>query len=244
MLRDLLADSLSFFFPAECPFCGDEAVLEWGVCMDCEICLPWFEPPWCAACGRPLDAGGVIDTLCSDCVIHRPAFDHAFSLLSYEETVKKAVTRFKYGRDATLAAGLGATFGRSLPAYVNPFPYDLLTAVPLHNRRLRWRGFNQAMLLAAAVGSRFGLPVARRLLVRTRETKAQASLDRAGRLENLAGAFSVADPKRVAGKRILVFDDVLTTGATLEACAVKLKEAGASRVDVITIARALPMHGP
>lgn len=243
MLKDVVADALSFFFPAECPFCGDEAVLEWGVCMDCELSLPWFEPPWCAACGRPLDAGGETHALCSDCTIHRPAFDRAYSLLSYESAVQGAVTRYKYGRDATLASGLGAAFLRAIPAYVNPFQYDVVSAVPLHGKRLRWRGFNQAMLLAGAVASRFRLRLDRRLLMRGRETRAQASLDRAGRLENLAGAFHV-DPPRAAGKRVLLFDDVLTTGATAEACAIALKEAGAARVEVITIARALPMHGP
>jgi ComF family protein len=239
-----LADALAFFFPARCPFCEALADTEWGVCADCEFSLPWFEPPWCARCGRPLDAGGDVAVACSDCAAHPPAFDRAFSVVAYDAPLRAALGRLKYGRDAAAARPLAELFRRITPGAMNPFVYDCVTAVPLHPQRLRWRGFNQALLLARSFARRYAVPLEARVLVRTRATVAQASLDRAGRLTNLAQAFAVRDPARVAGKCVLVVDDVFTTGATLEACAQALRAAGAARVDALTLARALPMRGP
>lgn len=244
MLPAVVTEGLSFFFPPLCPLCDAVSVLPWGVCMDCETTSEWLEPPWCGACGRPLDAGGESDALCSDCSQHRPLFDHAYSVITYDAPIQRAVTRLKYGRDAVWAASLSQLFVRMVPAPVNPFRYDLVAAVPLHTKRLRWRGFNQAGLLAGHLAGRFGLTHARTLLARHRATEAQAGLDRAGRLENLKAAFCVPRPAMAAGKRILLVDDVMTTGATLEACAAVLKEAGAAQVDAMTIARALPGRAP
>jgi ComF family protein len=244
MLPPWIDEGISFFFPRRCPFCDGDQPLEWGVCMDCETTLPWFEPPWCAACGRPLDAGGTLVALCSDCLENRPVYDHGYSVVAYEDTVQQAITRLKYGRDATMGPALGAVLLRLLPATVNPFVYDCVAAVPLHRQRLRWRGFNQALLLAGVVSRKFRLPLRRRLLERIRATPAQAGLDREGRMANLAAAFAVPDRSHVEGKTLLLVDDVMTTGMTLEVCAQALKEAGAKRVDVLTVARALPGRGP
>lgn len=239
-----LADALSFFFPAICPLCEYPADTEWGVCLDCETAMPWFEPPWCARCGRPLDAGGSSEAVCTDCAASPPVFRRAFSVLPYEPAVQKAVTRLKYGRDATLAPALATLFHRIVPAPVLPFEYDWVTAVPLHPKRLRWRGFNQALLLAESLATTYGLPLGRTLIARTIHTRTQASLDRDGRLANLARAFTVPRPKAVRAKHVLLIDDVMTTGMTLQACSAALLDAGAAAVDCLTIARALPNRGP
>lgn len=239
-----LADALAFFFPAICPLCEYPAETEWGVCLDCDAAMPWFEPPWCSRCGRPLDAGGSSDAVCTDCATEAPVFRRAFSVLPYEPAVQRAVTRLKYGRDATLAPALAMLFQRIVPAPVLPFEYDWVTAVPLHPKRLRWRGFNQALLLADSLTSTYGLRLGRTLVTRPVATRTQASLDRAGRIANLARAFAVPKPAVVKGKNVLVVDDVMTTGMTLQACAAALLEAGAASVDCLTIARALPNRGP
>jgi len=145
-----------------------------------------------------------------------------------------AVQSLKYGRRRSVAGALGA-----LLATRYPFADDaLLIPVPLHPQRLRERGFNQAALLARAVARRRGLAVADRALRRSRATQGQPGLTAVERRRNLAGAFRVRQPGLVAGRSVVVIDDVLTTGATADACARALLAAGASRVDVFTAGRA------
>ena len=112
--------------------------------------------------------------------------------------------------------------------------------VPLHPRRLRTRGYNQAALLSKFLGSRAGIPVAYELLTRARETRPQTRLSREQRLANVRGAFLVADAEAVSGRRILLVDDVFTTGTTLDECALALKRAGAARIAALTVARSVP----
>ncbi len=245
-LRDTLAWGFGYFFPLVCPLC-DRVEIAPGqtVCLSCESALTPMLPPWCERCGRPLDAGGdSVEAVCVDCTTCPPPFDHAWSVLLYDEAVKRAITRMKYGRDPTLALALAPIFERIVPDPVNLFGYDVATAVPLHASRLRWRGFNQALVLARPLCRRFGLRLAPRLLVRLRQTEAQAHLDREARLRNLSRAFSVPLPSAVRDRRVLLFDDVFTTGMTVSACALALREAGAARVDVLTLARALPGRAP
>ncbi len=145
-----------------------------------------------------------------------------------------AVHGLKYRGRRVVAAALG-----TLLAERYPFALDaLLVPVPLHPTRLRSRGYNQALLLARALGHRRGLTVAPRALQRTRATRAQPGLPAAERHRNLAGAFTVRGRALVAGRRIVLIDDVLTTGATAAACARTLLAAGAERVDVYTVGRA------
>jgi ComF family protein len=145
-----------------------------------------------------------------------------------------AVQRLKYGGRRPIAEALGV-----LLAERYPFADDaLLVPVPLHRRRLRARGFNQALLLAQALGRRRGLPVAIRGLRRVRDTRAQPGLAAIERRRNLAGAFAVAKDVTLAGRHVVLIDDVLTTGATANACAGVLRAAGAARVDVYTAGRA------
>jgi len=133
-----------------------------------------------------------------------------------------------------VADALGALLAEHYPFG----PEALLVPVPLHPKRLRARGFNQALLLARALGRRRGLPVAPRVLVRTRATLAQAGLSAAARRRNLRAAFAVRSPARVARRLVVLVDDVLTTGATADACARALLNGGAARVEVYTVGRA------
>jgi len=149
----------------------------------------------------------------------------------------EAISRFKFGGVARLARPLGAL----LADYADPeFPFsavDLIIPVPLHPRRLRERGFNQSLLLARQVGKRRSIPLNFTALHRTRQTQPQTQLSGAERRKNVRGAFEVRQAEVVGGKRILLVDDVFTTGATVQECASVLGEAGASEVHVLTLAR-------
>jgi len=190
----------------------------------CTACRAPFASPW------PLDENG----LCGLCRRGTQGFDAAYSYGFYEGTLRELIHLLKYSRIQTLAAPLGRLMGAALPRDQR---FDAIVPVPMHWRR-RWaRGFNQSMLLARTLAKRTGLPVwnaARR----SRSTPPQAGLTSARRRENMTRAFEVRKPEAVKGRRILLVDDVLTTGATASACARALKVAGAAHVAVLTVARA------
>jgi ComF family protein len=157
----------------------------------------------------------------------------AFAL--YGGPVAVALRRLKYGDRPDLAGPLGHLLRRA--ARDARLCADLVVPVPLHPARLAERGYNQAALLGAAAASELGAPLAATALRRTRHTPQQARLDRARRLENVARAFQVRDPGRVRGRRVVLVDDVTTTGATLAACAEALRAAGAASVQALVVAR-------
>lgn len=151
--------------------------------------------------------------------------------------LKRALQRYKYVPDVSLAPALGRLLLAHCP--LTPVSYDVLVPVPLHIRRLRWRGFNQAQLLARHVARQHRLPLDPFSLERARATDPQVELDDDARRRNVAGAFVVPDPARVRGRRVLLVDDVYTTGATANECSRTLLRAGARHVDVLVLARAI-----
>jgi ComF family protein len=151
--------------------------------------------------------------------------------------VPSIIRRHKYGLDQSLSHALTECLGEKLP--LGDADYDVIIPVPLHIGRLRWRGFNQAAMLAVSVARRIDRPLDLRTLVRVRETPPQTQRNRDERIKNLKRAFAVRRPARIASRRILLIDDVMTTGATADECARTLLAAGARRVDVLTLARAV-----
>ncbi len=160
-------------------------------------------------------------------------FDAAYSFGTYDGTLRELIHLFKYSRVKPLAAPLGRLIASAIP---HDQTFDLVVPVPLHWRRKLERGFNQSELLAGAVARRYGLQPAN-VLRRKRSTSAQAGLSNAKRRVNVAGAFLVRRKPEVESRKVLLIDDVMTTGATLAACAAALKRAGARSVSVLTLAR-------
>jgi ComF family protein len=188
---------------------------------------------FCVSCRAPFQNAFPLDAegRCALCRYGLRGFDAAYCFGAYEGVLRELIHLYKYGRVRTLARPLGALLAAALPREER---FDAVTPVPLHWRRQWQRGFNQSELLARTVARRCGIPVLH-ALKRARSTVAQAGLSNTGRRQNVAAAFR---PRRtVEGKRILLVDDVMTTGATAAACALALKRAGAAKVTLLTVAR-------
>ena len=206
------------------------------ICPSCHDRLPLVVSPFCTLCGVPF-AGSGDNHYCGQCSIQPPHFDAARANFLYEGPIRDLIHAFKYNRNTHLRYPLAllALEGiGGLPADTNP---DLVVPVPLHRSRLRQRGFNQAVLLGRVLSRHLVLPMVPDALVRTRATEPQIELSAAERRVNVKGAFSVKRPVSISGKRIILLDDVMTTGSTMDECAKELKKAGALTVTALTIAR-------
>jgi ComF family protein len=191
----------------------------------------------------PFHTRSDLDHLCAKCVQHPPHFGSARACTiydaadSHDHPLKSALQHYKYNRDVKLAQPLAALLVERAPLPLRD--YDVLLPVPLHLQRLRWRGFNQAQFLARPVARAAGLRLDPNALQRLRPTRPQVDLDEKERRRNVAGAFRAAHPQRIRGRRVLLLDDVFTTGATVDECSRVLLDAGAARVDVLVLARAV-----
>ncbi|MBI5884982.1 MAG: ComF family protein [Deltaproteobacteria bacterium] len=232
----ILSSFLDLFFPPVCPLC-EKAVVARSFCAACERAFEAsrIKGPVCTVCGTPFASASAQAHACGQCIKEPPPFVQAVSAYLYEGAVLSAVSAFKFNARVSLAAGLGALSAEAARFDAAP---QLVLPVPLHVARLRRRGFNQSLLLAQEVASTLSLPIDYTLLSRVRETASQTGLKAADRRINVKGAFAVARPDNVKGRRVLLVDDVMTTGSTVRECAAVLKSAGAS-VSVLTLARAV-----
>ena len=181
-------------------------------------------------------AGG---RLCGACRLHRPAYAYARAAARYDSVVREALHAFKFRGRRGLAAPLGDLLVEGVAGGLPLGLPDLLVPVPLHPRRARERGFNQALLLARRVGRAWGRPVRGDVLLRTVATTSQTALEAPARRANVRGAFRVRRSEVIAGRHVAVVDDILTTGATVSECARCLEAAGAAVVGVLAVARVL-----
>lgn len=199
--------------------------------------IQFLAPPWCKSCGTPFAYPSAPDMICPACHARAPAYTHARSAFVYDASSRALALGLKHaGRTDGLSA-FGRWMARAGADCLDGA--DALIPVPLHRRRLRQRRFNQSLLLAHAVSRASGVPVDPHMLMRVRATPTQGGLSAGGRTRNVAGAFRVRTGRAdaVKGRRLVLIDDVHTTGATLEACARTLKRAGAADVRAITLAR-------
>jgi len=233
----ILAGLLELLFPVppRCAVCGRELGRKDDrepFCPQCRQRLVWLPPFICRKCGKPLPSPGY---LCADCSVHRHYFERCRALGIYADVMQACIYRFKYDGQAELGRPLGKLMADKLGGEGLPH-LDAVIPVPLFPKKETARGYNQSALLAEAVGRHLHLPLIRQNLVRVRDTPSQTWQGRAERQANVRDAFAVRRPEEVADKRLLLVDDIYTTGSTINECARVLRAAGAAAVEVIVLA--------
>ena len=228
----------SLFYPPACVVCSGTVEGLQYLCAECRSRAPRITAPFCAKCSEPF-FGAITQTFsCANCEHRTLHFDAAVAAYRSRGLVRNLVHDFKYGRQRHLRYPLSEWLAETLnDSRLRDRRFDLIVPVPLHAARERERGFNQATLLAELLAAKVGLPL-RPVLERIRYTTTQTAHDRAERMENLQDAFRLRKNRDVRGLRVLLIDDVLTTGSTLSECARVLKAAGAISVHAATAARA------
>lgn len=237
-MKTFLAACQELVFPSYCLGCN-ERLPRRRLPLFCDGCRGAIRPissPLCTCCGTPHPEGD--DHLCGACLRHEFAFDRARSALVYRPPVTGLIGAIKYQRQLTALASLAvlARQSRGLRELVVP---DFILPIPLHPSRLRERGFNQALLVARACFPEHQDRINPFLLRRDRATPPQTSLGGTRRRKNLIGAFSAIQPDMLKNRKLLLVDDVFTTGSTVQECARILRRAGAARIEIFTLARAV-----
>lgn len=228
---------LDLLFPRSCAGCGGPVGREFRyLCWECMTNIRFIRPPYCDCCGDPLD--GQIDGkwLCPACDSGR-GFGRARSAVRYLGVVRGLICDFKYRRATWLAPDLVTLLDGAYHAHYEAVGIDAVTCVPMFSARQRARTFNQAELLARLLAARLGLPFVGGAIARVRDTGTQTHLTAEARIANVSAAFTSTRPNRLAGRKFLLVDDVMTTGATASECAGAIREAGALEVHVLTVAR-------
>ena len=245
MMRAVLRRALDIALPPLCPSCraplGDGA----GLCADCWAKLSFIAPPYCARLGIPFTYDPGPGLLSMEAIANPPAYERARAAVRYDDVARALVHGFKYGDRLDLAGMMGGWMARAGDELIRDA--DALIPVPLHWRRLWARRFNQSAALATAISRIAGVPVLHETLKRVRATQQQVGLSKSARGTNVQGAFRVpaGEKAALAGKRVLLIDDVLTSGATADTCARALLRAGAAAVDVLVFARVVaPLRSP
>jgi len=243
------------FFDADTAFCDpvfvDREALETGLsCFFCENCMAQgivlFEPPFCTKCGKKLNATRNNASLCETCLTSRSPIGRVRAFALYQGVVREGIHLLKYNKKLQLAAFFQPLLFAAFETYFAEDSVDLVLPVPLHRSKLRQRGFNQSFVLIQGFAGIWKRRHHRSppwkidpgILVRSRQTRSQTGFDRKERRKNIKNAFQVRVPEKVNRRRILLVDDVYTTGATAEEAAGELSAAGAASVDVLVLARA------
>jgi ComF family protein len=243
LLKRAATLALDAVLPPRCLACGVTVAQQGQVCAPCWTAIDFIAGAVCHHCGLPFELPMEPGAICAACAREPPPWERARAVMRYGEVSRRLILRFKHGDKLESVPSFGQWLARAGTELTRDA--ELIAPVPLHRWRLFRRRYNQAAMLALALGRAARVPVLPDLLARTRPTPSQAGLGAKDRASNVRGAFAVR-PQHVqalAGRRVLLVDDVLTTGATVGACAKALRRAGARAVDVVTLARVVqPVH--
>ena len=205
---------------------------EGEICNLCGYKIKYITQPFCMKCGKPLEYEDV--ELCGDCKKGRHEYERNVAVFGYTQALKESIYRFKYGNKREYACFYGKSIAQLKGHIIRSWQPDCIIPIPLHKSRYRRRGFNQAELIARELGKSTGIEVVNNLLIRTKNTKAQKTLNDKERAQNVKKAFQVRH-NVVKYKKVLLIDDIYTTGTTIDACAKILKEAGVEKVYSVTL---------
>ena len=242
-LKSVFSAAADVVLPPLCFHCSEPLDQHGGLCSDCWSELNFIRMPQCVRCGYPFEFDMESDSLCGACLKRTPSYDQARSALTYDDQSRSMVLSMKY---SDRSEGLGSFSKWMTQVGQNMITEsDLIVPVPLHPRRLWKRRFNQSALMAEKIGRLNKRPVDSLSLRRHKATEIQGGLSRRERHLNVRGAFHVSSKakQKLNGKTILLIDDVMTTGATVEACSRTLKNAGATKVNILTLARVVRPAG-
>lgn len=222
---------LNTLFPRRCPLCEDIVEKE-GICHNCSLKLPRVREPFCLKCGKHIFSAE--EEYCFDCTRIPKSYEHGMPFLEYEGKVQKSVLDIKYRNKREYIPVYAKLMAKEFCHRIQKIHPDCLLPIPIHAKRARQRGFNQAELLARSLGKYLDVPVRTDILYRKKDTKAQKELSAQERLQNLSEAFYVEGD--IAGiKKVILIDDIYTTGSTIEACTRVLKKAGVEQVYYMSI---------
>lgn len=236
----ILGRAVELLYPPCCPFCDQRLKskeLTTGICCDCQKKLVYITDTHCLKCGKPIDNEN--QEFCYDCGRRSHRYDQARALLSYQGQVRGSLYRFKYSNRREYVRFYVGEMERLLGQWIRGCRPDYLIPIPLHIKKEQERGYNQATLLAEELGSRMRIPCLQHVLIKHTDTRQQKELDSKARQKNLEEAFGICDKnwqKQLAGKRVMIIDDIYTTGATVDAAAAVLRRAGVSKIYVLTVA--------
>ncbi len=242
MMREAAGGLVALCFPGDCRVCARplEELSRVPICAACLGSFRVIRAPFCGTCGRPMVAGahvGAAGPMCALCRRSVYSFQLARSYAAYDDALLRAITLLKHEAIGPLAAWLGARLAEVARADPAISKADVVVPVPLHPERERERGFNQAELLARVVAARLNLPMEPRAIARRKPRPAKLKLSRHERWQAARGAYEAVTGTQFDKRRVLLVDDVFTTGATLDACSRALRSAGAEHVTALTVAR-------
>lgn len=220
---------LDILYPPVCPICGEvlEKSRKTDLCIECTNQIKSVGINFCMKCGKELDKAQ--EEYCYDCGRIEHIYDQAAAAFVYSEGIKESIYRFKYRGKREYAVWYGKKMAELLENRIRIWKPDVIIPVPIHKSRLKQRGYNQAELIAEQLGRYTGIPVDSEILIRSKSTAPMKELDGVKRLKNIENAFNI-DESIVRYNKVLIIDDIYTTGATVDACAAVLKRHGVSKV--------------
>lgn len=238
-VKKILSSFTDVIFPPLCIVCGtviNETATQ-SFCAECHRQINIIRSPQCTQCGLPFSNPEGEDHFCGECASTQQYFSVARAVGHYEKALLEAIHKFKYGGKIFVGEVLGRLMAEKEYDSLAVEHYTLIIPIPLHGKRLRERGYNQSLILAKEVARRFSISLDFSILRRNIPTKPQTNLKKKERMANVKGAFEVKNPERIRGQRILLIDDVYTTGSTVRECSRVLLKHHAAEVGILTLAR-------